>query len=163
MQVMSSARVHLFYGLPGSGKSTLARALATGGPAVRFTLDEWMLRLHPEVSFDDDAYGELLEPVRELIWSIAEQVLASGVDVLLDWNSWSTQRRRWAIERAQAAGAEVVVHVLSTSVEDAAARAGMRSAAGSAFAHPVSRADIEHLASLLEEPTVDEGVEIVEH
>lgn len=45
-----SGRLHLLYGLSGSGKSTLARTLQAQGPAVRFTLDEWMLRLHPELS-----------------------------------------------------------------------------------------------------------------
>lgn len=41
---MSAGRVHLMYGLAGSGKTTRARELAADGAAVRFTLDEWLLR-----------------------------------------------------------------------------------------------------------------------
>ena len=36
--------VHLLCGLPGAGKTTLARQLEAGLPAVRFSLDERMLR-----------------------------------------------------------------------------------------------------------------------
>ncbi|MBZ2197071.1 AAA family ATPase [Occultella gossypii] len=92
---MSAVRVHLLYGLAGSGKSTLARALAADGRAVRFTLDEWMLRLYPDIS---------------------------------------------------------------ASVPRALARAR----SGQSYAHPVTAAGNEHLAALMEEPSPDEGVQIVE-
>lgn len=37
---------HVLVGLPASGETTVARRIAADGSAVRFTLDEWMLRLH---------------------------------------------------------------------------------------------------------------------
>lgn len=49
-----TAEVHLLAGLNGSGKTTHARRLEKTVPAVRFTLDEWMLRLH-DMKFDDPA------------------------------------------------------------------------------------------------------------
>lgn len=49
--------VHVMYGLAGSGKSTLARQLCAEGCAVRFTLDEWMLRLYPGLDFESREYG----------------------------------------------------------------------------------------------------------
>lgn len=39
--------VNLFYGLAGSGKTTEARRLQEDHQALRFTLDEWMIRLYP--------------------------------------------------------------------------------------------------------------------
>lgn len=160
---MTAGRVHLLYGLAGSGKSTLARELTAEGKGVRFTLDEWMLRLHPDLSFDDEEYGVRAAEVRELIWSVAEQVLAAGIDAVLDWNSWSRERRRWAVERATVLGATVVLHRLGASVEVASARAKERTATGVGFAHPITRADNEHLASLMEEPAADEGIQICDH
>ena len=47
--------IHLLAGLNGAGKTTHARHLAAALPAVRFSLDEWMLRLY-ELSFDDELY-----------------------------------------------------------------------------------------------------------
>ncbi|KYH45370.1 hypothetical protein AZH51_17575 [Branchiibius sp. NY16-3462-2] len=111
--------MHLMFGLAGSGKSTLARELTSGGSGVRFTLDEWMIRLEPEVSIDSAEYGPKADRARDLIWSVAQQVLATGADVVLDWNSWSVERRAWAAQRAHAVGAVVIVHKLSTSIAEA--------------------------------------------
>ncbi len=155
-------RVHLLFGLAGSGKSTVAGELATTG-AIRFTLDEWMLRLYPELSFDFPAYGDRAAEVKELIWSVAAQIVAVGSDVVLDWNSWSRRRRGWAVERARALSAPVVLHVLSATVEQASARAAVRAAAGQPWTHPVSREGNDHLASLMETPAETEGFEIVQH
>ena len=84
-----AGRVHLLYGLAGSGKTTLARVLCADGKAVRFTLDEWMIRLYPGLPFESAEYARQTETVKDLIWSLAEQVLRSDRDVVLDWNSWS--------------------------------------------------------------------------
>ena len=130
---------------------------------MRFTLDEWMLRLHPELSIHDPAYGMRADALRELIWSIAAQVLRSGTDAVLDWNSWSSERREWAVGRARGIGAEVILHRLTTSLEESTRRARRREAAGTAYAHPVDRDGNEHLARLLQEPDTAEGLEIIIH
>lgn len=130
---------------------------------MRFTLDEWMIRLHPGLAYDSEEYGAHVGEVRELIWSVAEQVLRAGTDVVLDWNCWSVERRRWATQRAGEVGAPVTLHRLDVPVATASARVRARTRAGADLAHPVTRQDIEHLATLLEEPTAQEGFEIVEH
>lgn len=160
---MRPGRVHLLYGLAGSGKSTLARHLCADGGAVRFTLDEWMLRLYPDLDFESREYGARAVEVRELIWSTAEQVIAAGVDAVLDWNSWSRERRAWAVARASGIGAPVTVHVLTTPVEEASRRAADRTAAGAGYVHPVTRSGNAHLARLMQEPDVSEGFEILRH
>ena len=97
--------VHLLCGLPGAGKTTLARQLEAGLPAVRFSLDEWMLRLYPDLHFADGDYAALAETCKLLIWDIARQVLNGGTDVVLDWNQWNRQRRAAWAGKAEAAGA----------------------------------------------------------
>lgn len=152
--------LHLMYGLAGSGKSTLARRLEREQPAVRFTLDEWMLRLHPHLTIEDDAYGELSGSVRELIWSIAEQVLRTGTDVVLDWNAWSCERRAWAVQRAGVVGAPIVLHQLCTPAAESTRRAAERYGTDGVYAHPISRESNEHLAALMEQPEAAEGFRI---
>ena len=144
----------------GSGKTTLARELSSGGCGVRFTLDELMLRLHPDLNFESVDYGEKAAEVREVIWTIAEQILVAGVDVILDWNSWSVARRSWVVERASAIGAPVLLHTLTASLEVASNRVQDRTASGARFAHPVTTEGNQHLASLMEEPSNSEGMEI---
>lgn len=161
--VASMPTVHLLYGLAGSGKTTVARQLEIALPAIRFTLDEWMLRFDPDLDFDSTAYAERADRVRELIWSIAAQVLSQGGNVVLDWNSWSVQRRTWAIERAGGVGATVVLHRLHTSLADATERARTRTAGDVPWTHDITLAGNEHLAALLEEPSTAEGMSIVHH
>ena len=160
---MTAGRVHLLYGLSGSGKSTLAKQLCDDGAAVRFTLDEWMIRLYPELSYDDPAYGQRADRVRELIWAVAEQVLATGADVVLDWNSWSQARRAWAVQHARAVGAEVVLHWLTTGVGESNRRLAARAAAKPPYSHPLTAAGNAHLQTLMESPGPAEGCRIVRH
>lgn len=77
---------------------------ASGEQAVRFTLDEWIIRLYPGLSFESAEYGRQAEVVMDVIWSLAGQVLCAGTDVVLDWNSWSRARRAWAIRRCRLEG-----------------------------------------------------------
>ncbi|HEY2792851.1 MAG TPA: ATP-binding protein [Micromonosporaceae bacterium] len=144
--------VHLLCGLNGAGKSTYARGL----PAVRFGLDEWMLRLYP-LRYDDPAYALHATEVQELIWETAVQVLAAGVDVVLDWNCWSRARRRQWRDRAVEAGFDVLLHHIDVRLEVAVARAVDRRDPGS---HEVDEAGVRHLAALFEPPVPDEDIEI---
>ena len=153
------ATVHLVAGLPGSGKSTLARRLEQELPAVRFSLDEWMLRLHG-LAYDDPRYPELARDCQELIWDLAEQVLHGGTDVVLDWNQWSRERRRTWGDRAVAAGHQRLLHHVACSVETAIARVEHRAALAHGADHVLDANAVRHLARLFETPTADEGIEL---
>ena len=88
-----------------------------------------------------------MEAVRDLVWSTAEQVLLAGVDVVLDWNAWSRERRVWIVARAEPLNVDGVLHRLNTPLDVA----NQRLVAGSApFAHPTTEAGNEHLHSLME-------------
>jgi predicted kinase len=155
----ASAIVHLLAGLNGAGKTTYARRLAAERPAVRFTLDEWMLRLH-RLPFDDPRYAALAADCQDLIWDTALQVLSVGVDVVLDWNQWSRQRRATWRARAEEAGYAVLLHYLDVSLETAIARTAQRARDGVATAHVVDEAAVRHLERLFEVPSDDEGIPI---
>lgn len=128
---------------------------------MRFTLDEWMIRLYPGLKFDHDDYAERAFVVRDLIWELASQALRAGADVVFDWNAWSAARREWAIERAHGVDATVVLHWLSTTPEEAARRLKQRSDVRGTYAHDVTADGNTHLAALMKEPTEDEGLTIV--
>ncbi len=155
----SPATVHLVAGLNGSGKTRLARKLESDVPAVSFSLDEWMLRLH-QLPYDDESYPELSERCMSLIWDTARQVLSAGVDVVLDWNQWSRARRKLWRARVDAAGYRLVLHHVDVPVETAVRRAEERARLDVPGSHLLDAAAVRHLASIFEPPRADEGIEI---
>ncbi|MHA7239110.1 AAA family ATPase [Arthrobacter sp. TMS1-12-1] len=153
--------VHLLCGLNGAGKTTLARELEDEIPAVRFTLDEWMLRCFPDLAFDSDEYGRKAEECKDLMWEVALQVLRTGSDVILDWNQWNRQRRAFWRDRAVQAGYSMCLHYIRGSVEVAVEQAEKRVALNAPWVHPLTAAQIRQFTELFEEPTNDEGIPII--
>lgn len=143
-----SAMVHLLAGLNGAGKTTYAMQLQAELPAVRFSLDEWMLRLHG-LAYDDPRYPALAEGCQGLIWDTALQVLASGVDVVLDW-----------AERAREHGYDAVLHYVRVSLETAIARAETRQVGGGVASHALDERAVRHLYEIFEEPAEDEPLKV---
>ena len=145
--------IHLLAGLNGAGKTTHARHLAATIPAVRFSLDEWMLQLY-ELSFDDELYPSRAETCRVLIWDIAAQVLRAGTSVVLDWNMWSRSRRAEAVERAATLGVTCHLHHVAVPLNVAIQRATDRR---DPRAHRLDAQAVRHLSGLFEPPEESEG------
>jgi predicted kinase len=149
--------VHLLCGLAAAGKTTYARRLEADLPAVRFTLDEWMLRLYG-LRYDDPEYAARLDGCQALIWDTALQVLRLGHDVVLDWNQWNPDRRkRWRV-RAEGAGYRVRLHHLDVPLDTAIARARDRDTDAS---HRLDEAAVRHSARILQPPSPAEGFDLV--
>lgn len=153
--------VHLLCGLNGAGKSTLARDLETSLPAVRFSLDDWMLRLYPGLHYASEDYGRLAEDCKLLIWDTAVQVLRAGTDVVLDWNQWSRERRAQWREKTAEAGFDAVLHHVQTPLDVAIERVRRRTLAAEPGTHPLTEEGVRHLAGIFEEPAGSEGLRIL--
>ena len=156
----SGATVHLLCGYNGAGKTTYAKHLEKTAPAVRFSLDEWMLRLYPDLSYDFAAYGSLAEACKLLIWDVALQVLRREVDVVLDWNQWSRDRRATWRDNARKADFAAVLHFVDVPLELAIERSTQRAADRVPGSHLLTPDGIRNLAVIFEKPTLDEGVPI---
>jgi predicted kinase len=152
--------IHLLCGLPGSGKTTVARRLEREHDAVRCTLDEWMLALFDLTPYDAE-YAERADRVKELIWRVAGNVLAIGHDVVLDWSLWSRAAREEARRRAEALGADVILHYVEVPLAAAEARLAERNASAAAGVHRIDLDDLRRFADeLFEPPAPDEVVSI---
>lgn len=106
----SSPTVHLVHGYLGVGKTSFARQLSEQTGAIRLSADEWYLRLYtngrPTEQLDDVLWRRRKSQLDDL-WP---QLLARGVDLVLDFGVWSRSERDHARSRATALGANLVLY-----------------------------------------------------
>lgn len=105
-------RLHLICGLPGSGKTTLALKLEEKFNAVRFSPDEWILRIVGDV-FNENARASI-EAVQA---DLAFRVLALGLDVILENGFWKRSERDSYRRRAVSCGASMQLYYMDVPRE----------------------------------------------
>src|SRR5947209_16784718 len=108
----NGSRLIIVCGLPGSGKTTLARALEHRLGAVRFSPDEWMDALALDL-YDEEKRAK----VEALQWRLAQELLALGLAVIIEWGTWGRSERDALRLGARALGAAVELHYLSAPVD----------------------------------------------
>jgi predicted kinase len=101
------SRLIIVCGLPGSGKTTLAKALERSLHAVRFSPDDWMDALSINV-WDEEKRAR----IEALQWKLAQQLLALGLVVIIEWGTWGRSERDALRLGARALGAAVELHYL---------------------------------------------------
>lgn len=149
------ATLHLIYGGVGTGKTTFATKLERELPAVRFTHDEWTVRLYGS-NPPAEGFQEAAARVWELIWEHAGRVLRIGADVILDGGFWSRASRDDARRRAAALGAPCRIYVLDCPPDVARQRALHRTAEMPPGALYISDATIDVLNRRVEPLGPDE-------
>lgn len=108
--------LHLLIGPVGAGKTTFARRRASGARAVFLDLDTWMVRLFGADARPEDNviawYLERRDRCRALLWDVAREILASGVDVFLELGLVRRLERDEYYAKARAEELELAVYVL---------------------------------------------------
>jgi predicted kinase len=106
--------VHLIHGFTGAGKTTFAKSLEQQTGAVRFSPDEWMVRLHgsnPPVN----KFQQYHDRIEKLIWDTAALFLQKGHDVVMDMGFWTRASRDRAREFATKHHAKIKLYALTCS------------------------------------------------
>lgn len=114
------ARLHLIIGPVGAGKSTFALQLCRDHAAVRLTLDEWMATLFSQDRPESGVMEWYLERTArciEQIWSLAENLIEVGTDVVLEIGLIQRRDRERLYQRVDAAGYALTVYVLDAPRE----------------------------------------------
>jgi len=99
-------------GLPGSGKTTHAKMLQSKCRAVRFSPDDWMEDLSLDL-WDEPRRAQ----TEALQWKLAQELLALGVTVIIEWGTWGRSERDALRLGARALGASVELHYLEAPVD----------------------------------------------
>jgi predicted kinase len=90
-----AARIYLLCGKTGSGKTTYALQLEQQG-AVRFSLDEWMIRLYGH-EMTREEFDQRVQICEGICFDLVETLASRGLDVVIDHGFW----RRAARDRAR--------------------------------------------------------------
>ena len=120
------ATIHLMTGFIGFGKTTIAKQLEEKIPAIRLTHDEFMVKLYGR-GMPCDVFRSNYDRVDEMLWNMAEKIVKTGTDVIMDYGFWSHKDRAKAYERAKKLTEKVVFHSVCCSMDVAKRRVMMRS------------------------------------
>jgi predicted kinase len=143
----SGARLIIICGLPGSGKTTLGQALEGRLRAIRFAPDEWMHAL--ALDYYDEKRREKIEALQ---WELAQQLLALGLIVIIEWGTWARSERDALRFGARALGAAVDLHYLTAPIDVLFERIQRRSMENP----PVDREALSRWFELFQPPTLEE-------
>ena len=147
MKSESGARLIIICGLPGSGKTTLGQALEGRLRAIRFAPDEWMHAL--ALDYYDEKRREKIEALQ---WELAQQLLALGLIVIIEWGTWARSERDALRFGARALGAAVDLHYLTAPIDVLFERIQRRSMENP----PVDREALSRWFELFQPPTLEE-------
>jgi predicted kinase len=143
----SGPRLILVCGLPGSGKTTRAKVLEAGLHAIRFCPDEWLEALALDL-YDEERRGK----IEALQWKLAQQLLALGLTVIIEWGTWARSERDALRLGARALGAAVELHYLSAPADVLFERIERRSLENP----PIPREALSRWLEIFQVPTADE-------
>ena len=104
------ATVHLVHGYLGVGKTWFARRTERETGGIRFSPDEWYMRLFVGDESTHHLDEVLWRRLMALIDDLWPAVAAAGVDVVLDFGFWTRAARDRARALAISAGAEAVLY-----------------------------------------------------
>jgi predicted kinase len=153
--------VHLICGATGAGKTSYAMSLAVRVRGVRFTLDEWMALLFLPDRPEPPTLAWAVERTARCeaqIWSLASEILARRLDIVLDIGFSRREHRDEARTRAARMGAEVKLHYLDVEHETRRDRIKQRNSTNSG-AYQLTDAMFEWMERAFEVPTDDELVD----
>ena len=148
------ATIHLLCGKTGSGKTTFARRLEQSG-AMRFSVDEWMLRLFgphmPRKEFDARVAICL-----ELVLELAERLAELGVPVVIDAGFWRREDRLKVRARLEQKSVRTYLHYFDVPEDELWRRIERRNRELPKGTFEITREMFELFAGWFEPPGPDE-------
>ena len=105
----------------GFGKTTFSKKLAVERRAVCLTHDEFMVDIYGR-NVSDTEFHANYGKIDDILWKLAEKIIRTGTDVIMDYGFWSKDVRAKVQNRAQNITPNVIWHQLVCDIETAKKR-----------------------------------------
>lgn len=150
-------QIHLVCGATGAGKSTYAEQLARDLGAVRFSIDEWMERLHnpdrPEALLYEWFYERVQRNCQQMR-AMAQQLVRINTPAVFDCGLTNRAERAIFADWAEDMGYSCQLHFVDVPVETRWARVEKRNVEqAETFQFQVTRDMFDFIQSIWEPPT----------
>ena len=159
--LFQQSQVALLCGMTGSGKTTLAIYLEEDISAVRFSIDEWMIKLYGHHMSRED-FDRNMKSIKQLIWQVVDRLVLIGTNVVLDYGFWQASEREIAYRRIKEKGAIPIVYFLNVPLSTLKQRLAKRNSNLSEGTFEITSQMLETFSANFEPPQVDEGIQIIE-
>lgn len=126
MQKNNKPVAHIIIGFIGSGKTTFARKLEKETEAIRFTKDEWIVRVFGNTP-SKDKFEEYDHKMTSLAREMALKCLEAGTSVIIDEGFWEKEQRYEIREKVENVGAIPKFYYIEAPFEIMKARTLKRS------------------------------------
>jgi predicted kinase len=102
---MKESTVYLISGQMCSGKTTYSKVLEKKTNAVRFSPDEWMLKLYP-FPIKNEEFDSYYYLCCDIAWETAKEFIKRNINVILDFGFWEKSDRLKYVRLVQEIGAD---------------------------------------------------------
>jgi predicted kinase len=148
-------------GFIGAGKTTFARRLERETGAIRFTKDEWMVRLFGNTP-PKDKFEDYDRRMTSLARDMALNCLQAGASVIIDEGFWAREHRDDIKQRVRMRGAIPRLYYLDVPLELMKARTLRRSENPPGDSFTIDAASFDHYWTFFQPPEKEEECTVVD-
>ncbi|MBI4098349.1 MAG: ATP-binding protein [Candidatus Levybacteria bacterium] len=160
MQKNSKPVAHIIIGFIGSGKTTFARKLEKETGAIRFTKDEWMVRVFGSTP-PKDKFEEYDNRMATLATDMALKCLEAGISVIIDEGFWVKEHRDAISEKVKNVGAIPKMYYIEAPFEIMKVRTFKRSENPPIDSFTIDEEAFNHYWKFFQPPGEDEEFTLI--
>ncbi len=108
------SKVYLICGKICCGKTTYAQKLCSENNAILLSVDEIMLSLFDQCC-GEKLHKEYEKRIKNHLFAKSLEIIANGIDVVLDWGFWTKTERDFAKDFYKSHGIECELHYIEIS------------------------------------------------
>jgi predicted kinase len=154
-------------GFIGSGKTTFAKKLEREMGLVRFTKDEWTVKIFGEDftkgNLQNDKFQEYDGKMTKLATEIALRFLKTGTSVIIDDGFWYRKQRDEMRQTLQDIGAVAKFYYLDTPVNVMRSRTVQRSENPPLDSFYITEQEFNDYLKMFEPPNDDEDFTVIDY